>query len=570
MSRTVRLQLLLSCEDLPRINVMRKPPNAVCFVAIVTDSGSVMGSQRHRIGVTEIVPQSSCPEFTKVIILNHRLGTETKIAIDIFHCKNVEEEPQWELNNFVHRGLPQSKGIDSLGSSVLDVEAIMSRPDYCLTDTLGKGGKLHVRVEVSNETMQPGSFRFQFRALELPNVRRNFMDRPNFYLEINRKQKGISQDIWHPVYRTKMTSLTLQPFWELDSLDLEVLCNHEIHRELRLMIMDLDGSSRKQVGWVDTTPDSLIDHKATHGNADDSKAYFLTKGMEGQVINNRLGKLIVLEAELLYQRGGSMSDAYCMPIPEAIAVEIMPAPRHSKTFEGIMERGSLDLIVAIDFTKKNGNGITPGTSHFRGVGLNDYQWVANTLGATFGSFSKSHEIPVYGFGGQYQGRDYDLFQCGTQPKVRGVSGLLEAYDYVFSTGIVFGDRCNYDNVIMAAAYESQKQLDLALQQGKISYSVLLVLTTGTETDVLAAKEKLGVASKCPLSVLFIRIQNSERLSFGDTKIRNYLQNQYHRSSCHCIDSILFSASRNSQALSVACLEKVKIDLLQFFNSSTML
>ena len=114
------------------------------------------------------------------------------------------------------------------------------------------------------------------------------------------------------------------------------------------------------------------------------------------------------------------------------------------------------MILTLHFNE--GNGITPGTSHFRGVGLNDYQWVANTLGATFGSFSKSHEIPVYGFGGQYQGRDYDLFQCGTQPKVRGVSGLLEAYDYVFSTGIVFGDRCNYDNVIMAAAYESQKQL----------------------------------------------------------------------------------------------------------------
>ena len=54
MSETVRLQLLLSCEDLPRLTVLRKPPNAMCVVATVTDSGSVMGIQRHRIGVTEM------------------------------------------------------------------------------------------------------------------------------------------------------------------------------------------------------------------------------------------------------------------------------------------------------------------------------------------------------------------------------------------------------------------------------------------------------------------------------------------------------------------------------------
>ena len=54
MSKTVRLQLLLSCEDLPRSTVLRKPPNAFCVVATVTDSGSVLGIQRHRIGVTEM------------------------------------------------------------------------------------------------------------------------------------------------------------------------------------------------------------------------------------------------------------------------------------------------------------------------------------------------------------------------------------------------------------------------------------------------------------------------------------------------------------------------------------
>jgi hypothetical protein len=54
MSRAVRLQLMISCEDLPRVSVMRKLPNAVAVVATLTEIGSVLGIQRHRIGVTEM------------------------------------------------------------------------------------------------------------------------------------------------------------------------------------------------------------------------------------------------------------------------------------------------------------------------------------------------------------------------------------------------------------------------------------------------------------------------------------------------------------------------------------
>jgi Copine len=73
------------------------------------------------------------------------------------------------------------------------------------------------------------------------------------------------------------------------------------------------------------------------------------------------------------------------------------------------------------------------------------------------AYSNSPDIPVYGFGGKYNGRDYDIFQCGSHATVNGVTELLQAYDNVFSTGIIFGDRCKYDSVIMAAANQAQKQ-----------------------------------------------------------------------------------------------------------------
>lgn len=102
------------------------------------------------------------------------------------------------------------------------------------------------------------------------------------------------------------------------------------------------------------------------------------------------------------------------------------------------------------------------------------------------------------------------------------------------------------------------------------YSVLLVLTTGSERDVLAAKEKLVEASASPLSVIFVRIDNSQRQLFGDTKIRTYLSRNQGRSCCHCIDGKEFSINRDSRALSVSVIDKIHGDILFYLKSKQLL
>jgi hypothetical protein len=155
----------------------------------------------------------------------------------------------------------------------------------------------------------------------------------------------------------------------MDTLDLDVFCNNDLHRELRLMIFDCDGNTRRLLGWVDTTPDTLLDKRAIHGNADDSRALLLTKGTDNHVISTKLGKLIVLEAQVLHRDHALVvADAYCSPrmncttmMPQAIAVEVMapPPPTYSEpsSFDAIEERCSVELVVALDFTKKNGESV---------------------------------------------------------------------------------------------------------------------------------------------------------------------------------------------------------------------
>ena len=112
--------------------------------------------------------------------------------------------------------------------------------------------------------------------------------------------------------------------------------------------------------------------------------------------------------------------------------------------------------------------------------------------------------------------------------------------------------------------------NVAQQQSKLIYSVLLVLTTGSEMDVLAAKEKLVEASASPLSIVFIRIGNGQRQLFGDTKIRTYLSRNHGRSFCHCIDSKEFTTSRDSRALSASVINKIHGDILFYFKSRQLL
>jgi hypothetical protein len=88
--------------------------------------------------------------------------------------------------------------------------------------------------------------------------------------------------------------------------------------------------------------------------------------------------------------------------------------------------------------------------------------------------------------------------------------------------------------------------------------------------VLAAKEKIALASASPLSILFLRIDNREKVMFNDVKIRTYLQSRQDRLSCHCIDTTPFAANRDSRTLSAICIDKIKADALLYFESRGLL
>lgn len=78
----------------------------------------------------------------------------------------------------------------------------------------------------------------------------------------------------------------------------------------------------------------------------------------------------------------------------------------------------------------------------------------SVVGEAISDYSHTQQYPIWGFGGDYGSTTYQLFQCGSKPKVNGIPGLLEAYATTFQTGITFGRSRQFKKVIEAAAHHA--------------------------------------------------------------------------------------------------------------------
>lgn len=141
------------------------------------------------------VPQCSSPEWAKVVILEHTRGTEHRIAIDIFHSLLSSPEKQHTIAHSERRGHLHVDHAQHLCGILLDVETILCSRDCILTEKLSYGCSITVRLEECSSQAN-GEFKFQLRGLDCQNTRINFLDRPDFVMEIRRKQPGKTQDTW--------------------------------------------------------------------------------------------------------------------------------------------------------------------------------------------------------------------------------------------------------------------------------------------------------------------------------------------------------------------------------------
>jgi Copine len=489
---SVHLELRIHATGLPRSGIRSLPS---CWTQVDLLEGPITATVNRKLwGSTEIVPNSSHPQWTKTLPLKYQYGSEVYFYVSVYSKTDKQ-------------------GV-MIGGALFEVSDVLGTSTKA--KRLPKGGCVFCTLKpIRSQGDSILKCRFQALALKTNSILWGL----DTYLEVAKKENNSTGTAWVTIYRSPpvfgSTSPTFDPtqFFKID-WDISLRLSIWLYKENKLL------------GTCETTWKFLFKACKRREGAKEESSKDLILGKPG---SNRaeVGKLRVLDAETLRhdddsevftRRGCDNFESKEDPS------ETMPASRTSrrghtrdreintgspqKSFHNYINRGGqLDMIVAIDFTSSNGDPRHPESLHYQTPNsLNDYQEVISTVGDAIASNSTSKQFPVFGFGAKFGGIVRHIFQCGPSSEVHGVDGILQAYQSVFQTDIIMSGPTVLDQVIQAAAVRANK---MRQTHSDSRYCVLLIITDGIVTDMQATKRKLEVYSNLPLSVIIAGVGRAD-------------------------------------------------------------
>jgi hypothetical protein len=165
------------------------------------------------------------------------------------------------------------------------------------------------------------------------------------------------------------------------------------------------------------------------------------------------------------------------------------------------------------------------------------------------------KFPTLGFGAKYDGVVRHAFQCGPEPEVRGVAGVIEAYHSVFKSGLVMSSPTDITHVIELA---SKRAVD-AQQGGKQAYTILLVISDGAVSDIKATVDCLNRVCETPLSVVIVGVGDADFASM------EFLDDA--GAPRDIAQFVEFNKHKDSQAaLTSATLQEIPSQVVDYFQS----
>jgi hypothetical protein len=411
------------------------------------------------------------------------------------------------------------------------------------------------------------------------------------------------------VFRSNVVKSNLNPTWDEDTLDMEALCNGDLERSVKIIVWDHRRTGKhKMMGEVESSARHLLEaaqNNMHNGSTSASASPFaLTK------VDKNVGELLVLQATLLQ-------------VTPSGGLELAPAPKEAAKSSGggaggggggshvgrpphnvqVKQRPEfvdyltggckISLAVAIDFTASNGDPRQEGTPHYfhppASKEWNDYEKAIFAVGSILAKYDSDQRFPVWGFGAKYNGVVRHCFQCGTEVEVQGVQGIMDAYRGVFRTPLTMSYPTIFTEVIStASSYAKHEQVrngkiyvisvswcrivvhnspysingvqEVAEEEGKMSYTILLILTAGNIENVRETKRQLISASGAPLSVVIVGIGDADfsGMEFLDEHDPTTEEGR------DITKFVRFSDYKSYNALTEAVLDEIPDQLVDFF------
>jgi len=456
-----------------------------------------------------------------------------------------------------------------------------------------------------------GTLRLQLRGIKLNNTGVpgiNVLTKSDPFYEILKKTTGVKGVAWGTVYRSKPVFQDLSPTWGDAVLNLSSLCSGDQERPIKISVYDYKKTGHHVfMGSFETSVNGLLASKSLGGdiNSSDVQSAFQLRKQDkstGQIVVLRAdikgvddglsGKMAAASLDgasetradpaLAQTASAPVIPASSAPpaatstpapfvpaatapaapfVPAATAppAAFVPSPAQPTFVDYISGGCELHLCVAIDFTGSNGDPRKPGTLHHfsRGGSLNDYEKAITAIGEILAKYDSDQKFPVWGFGAKYGGVVRHCFQCGPTSEANGVNGIIEAYRAVFRTGLIMSGPTVFTEVIQLAAANARRAQEEASAKGQQAYTILLILTDGSVSDVNAAATSLNSASDAPLSVVIVGIGTA------DFSAMRFLDD--FDSKRDIANFIEFNAHNHSkESLTAATLDEIPAQLVGYF------
>mmetsp|Transcript_25935 Transcript_25935/g.31380 ORF Transcript_25935/g.31380 Transcript_25935/m.31380 type:complete len:572 (+) Transcript_25935:136-1851(+) len=441
--------------------------------AVVTQLSTENGKKPTVLGKTEVIKNTLNPSWTKAFILDFELGKPININVSVF--------------DEVRKGDNKD-----MGSAMFEVGAVLGSKGNTMAKKTRKKGNIYARV---TKVVGSGSLKLKLRGHKLENTE-GFLRKSDPFYELCRKNDDRS---WTNVYRSTQVNNNLSPKWSEVEVDLSLLCDGDVNRPIQIVVYDYEKSGKHvHMGTMETTVATLVE---------------ATGGLHIVRRNRNRGLIFVDKAEVIKDHRASLENAMAAATLNDTHQAYHTANASGPDFVDYISGGcELNLCVAIDFTGSNGDPRKPGTLHYLypgGTAQNDYEKVILSLGTILSKYDADQKYPVWGFGAKYGGVVRHCFQCGHAPEVSGVNGVLNAYHETFRSGLVMSGPTVFEEVIKTAGGQAVAAQRDAQQRGGQIYTILLILSDGSVTDINRTIAALDAVSDAPLSVIIIGIGRAD-------------------------------------------------------------
>ena len=315
---------------------------------------------------------------------------------------------------------------------------------------------------------------------------------------------------------------------------------------IRIGVFDHEKSGRHVLmGQCETTVNSLVEAYLDENGA---------KCMNLETHGKQTGKLFIEMAEVALPEGD----------PNLVSTRKSVLYKYKPTFVDYMNGGcGIRVVVGIDYSAFNGHPRHDDSLHHLDAdcGDNDYQVAIKSIVGILAKYDEDQRFPVFGFGATINGSTSTCFQCGDEAEVEGVDGVLKAYKAPFKSDLTMSRTTDYTEIIRVADDHARQMHEVAGENGKQSYTVLLIITSGIDVDIAATVDALKATINDPISVIFVGVgeANFSEMEYLDEALKDHGRD--------LVNFVHFNKYRNNiRALTSATLNEIPDQLVGYFQS----